>query len=107
MQMPIIVCGIGANKHNASQYTVLDFFLPAKNGVWAYIKRELHIVDNLEANVLLGMDIVLPEGWQIDLELEKLTLPQYSGIQVPIITKVRTSPKQFLVFSKKSTIVLP
>jgi hypothetical protein len=64
MHSPIQVRGID-NKPKASwEYVVADFYIPgsiASEKVLANFRRELHVVDKLEPNILIGMDIIGPE----------------------------------------------
>ena len=54
---------------------MLDLYLPGENGLT--ITREIHIVEGLDAKILLGMDIAELEGWIFDLDQEEWILPCY------------------------------
>lgn len=74
----------------------------------AKISREVHIVDELRANMLLGMDILVPEGAVIDLTNNILTLSKSEGIHIPVLV----SPKDpinvnQLVRIEKPTVIPP
>jgi len=90
MSTPQRVRGLGNNKHDASSYTMMDFYLPGQNGIIAHFRREIHIVDDLAANILFGIDIAVPEGWIIDLDDQTLTLPRNSGVKVQISTVAKS-----------------
>jgi hypothetical protein len=56
------VRGLGDKQHDANQFAVLDFYLPTDSHLVAHFKREIHIVNGLEANTLLRIDIAVSEG---------------------------------------------
>ncbi|KAI6244555.1 hypothetical protein HI914_07483 [Erysiphe necator] len=86
MEKDMKVKGLGSRLYDASQFVEVDFYMPTINGQVAHFRREIHIVDNLDTRILLGMDIASPEEWIIDLDSQLLTLPHNSGIQTRIIT---------------------
>ena len=57
MATPIIIRGLGANKHATNQYAITDIYILAKNSqrqlVIAHIQREIHLIPDLEANMLV------------------------------------------------------
>ena len=60
------VKGISGNEHSISEYVIATIRIP---GTWfktskvveAVITRELHVVDGLDANMLIGTDVMVPE----------------------------------------------
>ena len=102
------VRGIGDNLHDANQYTKIDFYFPTINGCIAHFCREIHIVDNLEANFLLGSDILHPEGWILDLPNEEAILTQNLGLKVKLTVVKRDNDKiRRNVFSKDKVVIKP
>ena len=79
MAPPLKVRGIGASKHETDEYILEPLYFPAisENGqrVVVPIKRELHLVDKLRANILIGNDIIGPEGITMDIAKEKAYVP--------------------------------
>lgn len=75
---PIRVRGIGAAWHDTSSYVMLDFYVPgiAKNSkpAIAHFKREVHLVDDLSAKILIGVDTMVPEEMVIDAGKQKITI---------------------------------
>lgn len=65
MATPITVRCLGANKHIINQYAITDIYIPAKDSqeqkVIAHIRSEIHLVEELKANILIGTDIMIPE----------------------------------------------
>ena len=57
-----------------------------KEGNPAIIKiiRDFYIVNNLKANVLIGMDILCPEKAVIDLPIGRISFGSYEDIAVPV-----------------------
>ena len=58
------VKGVGSLTHESNEYILLPLYIPAmKNGrkVLCKIQREIHLVHNLKAHLLIGNDILGPE----------------------------------------------
>lgn len=107
MESPIKVRGMGSKTYDASEFAVVDFYILTEAGTFAHFQREIHIVDDLSANLLLGTDIAVPEGWVIDLETQKLTLPHCFGLHSQIVTQTRAPGQAFKVFAKEKTHIPP
>ena len=107
MATPIMVRGLGANKHTTDQYAIADIYIPAKDGqgqeVTAHIRREIHLVEELKANMLVGTEIMTPELFVLDLSKKTafigscsysfdldIEIPRVS-IQRPVHTKTRAT----------------
>lgn len=63
MATPMAVQGIGTTQHITDEHAIVPFmFEGTQRGqpVLARFWRELHLVNNLEANVLTGIDIMEP-----------------------------------------------
>ncbi|KAI0996568.1 hypothetical protein K3495_g11612 [Podosphaera aphanis] len=101
MPTPMMVRGIGSHVHDASHFANLDIFFPDGKGNAGHIKRELHVVNNLPAKILLGIDIMTPEGWCVDFGSETLSLPHCANIQVPILTRSKVpEPRTAQIFTE-------
>ncbi|RKF55936.1 hypothetical protein OnM2_085014 [Erysiphe neolycopersici] len=107
MSTPMTVRRIGNHTYDASQFLQVDIFLPNGSGCAGHIKKELHVVNCLPAKALLGVDIMLPEGWCVDFESQTLTLPYCSGIQVPILVKSAFPEGPIPIFSKQRKVIPP
>lgn len=46
---------------------LLDIYIPGTGSRIAHIQRELHIIEELRAKILVGVDIIGPEGINIDV----------------------------------------
>ena len=76
MASPLKVRGLGTTKHETTEYITNPIYLPAvlretNTRVLACIQREIHIVDNLRAKMLIGNDILGPEKVVIDVAGQK------------------------------------
>jgi hypothetical protein len=64
MASPISVRGLGTSKHPSDEYAIVPMYFPGKdkdgNPVMAKITREVHLVDDLKANMLIGNDLIGP-----------------------------------------------
>lgn len=108
MASPITVRGLGVSRHATDKYAVVPIYLsgtkdgkPAK----ALIEREVHLVENLKANMIIGNDILGPEA--IDILASSATAHIGScGVTIPIAIKSRSSFQTRPVHATK-TVVLP
>lgn len=72
MSSPLKVRGIEPSKHKSLKFVALALYFPGKNGgrnlVYATLQCEIHFVEGLYANLLIGNDIMSPEAIVIDLK---------------------------------------
>lgn len=84
---PISVRGLSTSCHQTDEYVLIPFYCPSvnKNGqkALACIRRELHIINNLRAKMLIGNDIISTEYIVIDVASHKATI-RSCKIEVPI-----------------------
>ena len=107
MPTPMTVRGIGNRKHSASEYVKIKMYLPGKNGAIALIERELHIVDDLTAKALIGIDIMKPEGIVLDLKHDIMRIGACQNHEVPITVTTRGSRTNATIYSKKRMNIPP
>ena len=74
----------------------------------AIITCELHIVDHLDANILVGTDVMLPEKMDILLSDKILQIGTYN-VDILVQLQICASYQQhlFLVHTKATTTILP
>ncbi len=101
MPSPMTVRGIGTNTHDASEYVQLQMYLPGKNGT-ALIEREFHIVNDLTAKALVGIDVMKPERIVLDLGKNIMTVGSCRDIEVPITSSSQRPQVRASVFSNNS-----
>lgn len=106
MASPITVRGLGSNKHQTSEYVVTSLYLPSEDGTAMLAPREIHIVDDLKANVLIGMDIMVPEKIDI-LASQSKAMVGSCNMSVPIEVRTRGRPVSHPVHAKKAMIIPP
>lgn len=94
--------------YEARDFAVINIFLPSDHNIITYIRRELHILVSISAKILLGIDILSPEGWYFNIETETMTLPYCVGITIHIVTKEYLPPlTPVQVFSHSQTVIQP
>jgi len=71
----------------------------------AVIKREVHLVDNLAANLLIGINILAPEAIEINIKNKLMTLGNCEGIIVPIRVTPRGDRTRIYVKASKYTVI--
>lgn len=111
-EAPITLRGIGTNRHSTNEWTRLSFFMkgrtPEGKPVIIKFTREIHVVDNLKANILIGMDILGPEGVIIDLPNENVIFSKCGNVAVPVQATARDNVRiRRVVRSEKKQIIPP
>lgn len=78
--------GIGKRKVQSSKYVVLGMWFPGTNGT-AFIEREIHLVDDLKANRLIGIDIMKPERVLVDFDTDSATFRCCGNVSISVKTR--------------------
>jgi hypothetical protein len=90
---PVSVRGIDNKAQQTSTYVVLQLFIPAydSNGKskMAEIRREFHIVSDLRCKLIIGEDVIEPEGFVINSQARKASIKSCDNLNV----KLRITPK--------------
>lgn len=60
----------------------------------------------LDTRILIGINIVLPEDWIIDLDSQLMTLLKCIGIQIDIFIIVKNTKRRIPIYIKEKTIIL-
>lgn len=75
MSKSLRVKGLGSTMHDTDQYVLTPMLISGikEDGirVLCRILREIHLIDNLKARMLIGNDIVGPEGIVLDVSKSK------------------------------------
>lgn len=87
MVSPITVRGLGANRHQTSKYVITSLYFPGEDIIAMTSPRKIHIVDDLKANILVEMDVMMPE--QIDV-LASQSKASINSCQMSVSIEVRT-----------------
>jgi hypothetical protein len=90
----VSVRGIDNKAQQTSTYVVLQLYMPAydpSNGSSkiAEIRREFHIVSDLRCKLIIGEDVIEPEGFVIDSQARKASIKSCDNLNV----KLRITPK--------------
>ena len=107
MPTPMTVKGIGTKRHEASEYVRIKMYLPGKNGDFALIEREFHVVDNLTAKALIGIAIMKPEGIILDLQNDMMKVGSCQNLEVPIVVASKGPRTNATIFSNKRMVIPP
>ena len=105
MSSPMEVRGIGLTSHSANVYARVDFYLPGKDGRTAYFQREVHLVENLKANLLMGIDIISLEQILINTTREVATVRLYDNIKLALSIRTCSANVRKTIFSQKETCI--
>ena len=96
MSTHLNVSGIGTLRHKSAQFATISLYYSGENQagqqVYAPIKCELHLVDGLRVNILVGNDILSPESFAINISKNR-ALIGICGVTIAINARQR---RQFL-----------
>ena len=106
MFTPMTVRGLDTNQHDASEYARVAIYLPGSKGT-ALITREIHIVDNLSAKALIGIDIMKPECMTLDLQRDVMTIDSCQRLEVPIVIQIKGTSTDIVIFNKTRRMIAP
>ena len=71
MPVPLKVRGISVSRHKSGEFAFTALYIPSLNRegseVYACVLCELHLVDGLKANMLIGNDVLCIKGFTINL----------------------------------------
>ena len=91
--LPVTLRGIGANRHTTDKWTVLSLFIkgqtPNRRDVFIKFTKEFYIVDNLKANLLIGMDIIGPEKATINIPQGYIAFRTCGNARIPVQATAR------------------
>lgn len=96
MSIPLKVREIGASKHKSRKFAALLLYFLGKNNVgqlvYTPLTCKIYLVKDLKANLLIGNNIIFPEGFVIDIR-GKNALIKSCGVTITIDTRQK---EQFL-----------
>ena len=52
---------LGSNVYKTTKYIITLLYFPSKESTAIFIPREIYIINNLKANILIGIDIIVLE----------------------------------------------
>ena len=121
MPSKIPIRGLGTDLHYSDEYAGQTFYLEGNlagntqnTPAFAKITREVHLVDNLKAGILMGADILIPEYMVMDFAKQQMTIGCCKDLITPISTRTRSAPIKRVIKSKdrlslppRSTTTIP
>ena len=110
MASPLRVKGLGSAMHDTDEYVLVPIYIPAvrKDGikVLCRIHREIHLVDNLKAHMLLGNDIIGPEKIVLDVAQNKAYIGS-CGATATITSRQRGPYQRRTIHARKALTIAP
>ena len=110
MSTPFKVRGIGSSKHKSTQFAELCFFLLEEDNkgqkVYASIRYELHLVEGLRANILVGNDILAPESFVLNVGLGH-ALVGSCGVKIAVRARQRGPFLKKRLLAERDEVVPP
>ena len=100
----IIVREIEFNKHKTSKYVITPLYFSDKNVTVILISREIHIVNDLKANVLININIIILEKINILTFQAKIEIDNYN-INVFIKVRIKGRVVVYSIYIKKFIII--
>lgn len=95
------VRGIGASKHESRNFVLMMIYIPGINEkgceVYASISYELHLVDGLKVNMLVGNDVLCIESFAIKLSTSSTLIHSCS-------VKININARQYSEFLRHKTL---
>ena len=98
---------LSTNRHQTWKYAVCDIYLSkSKNdkNVISLIQREVHLVNDLKANMLIDNDIIDSEQFIIDMKIKQTTIENID-VSISIEVKSAKTSLQRLIHLKKIVII--
>ncbi|KAJ2992809.1 hypothetical protein NUW58_g2043 [Xylaria curta] len=107
---PVTLRGIGSNFHTTDEYVILPMYFQGKDPqgkpATALFEREVAIVEDLRAHMLLGTDILQLEKFDI-LMSKKAAIINSCNVAIPMDTTPKGKPQRAPVRSAEPTIIKP
>ena len=96
--------------HDTAEYMLISIYIPVikEDGtkVLCRIHREIHLVDNLKAHMLLGNDVIGPEKIVLDISQSK-TYIDSCGVTAIITSRQRDPYQRRVIHARKPLIIAP
>lgn len=110
VEAPITVRGIGSMTHKAADYVKLDIYIPGRlNGkpVLAHLKREAYVVNELQAKMLLGVNVLGPEEMRMDFKTHTVSIGSCIGTAVEMNVTPRSGKRTRRVVRTITMVQVP
>src|SRR5271170_486991 len=107
-QSPVHVQGIGDEMYLSKESVVLDVFFPdVTNTRLAKITREFHIVQDMDCGLLIGNDIIEPEGIVIDLAKKRMQISACDNMTCRLKVRRKRQTNRIIIRCAKETALKP
>jgi hypothetical protein len=107
-QSPVHIKGLGDEMYLSKESVVLDVFFPdVTNTRLAKITREFHIVQDMDCGLLIGNDIIEPEGIVIDLAKKRMQISACDNLVCQLKVRRRQRDSSHVVIRCAQTTVVP
>lgn len=108
MPVPLKVRGIGASKNKSGDFAFTTIYIPGidekGHKVYMSINCELHLVDGLKTNMLVGNDVLCIEGFAINLSTSSAFIHS-CGVKIDINARQNSEFLRRKALVSASTIV--
>ncbi|MCJ1286174.1 hypothetical protein MMC26_005519 [Xylographa opegraphella] len=98
---PVSVQGIGETFLSSNKYALFDLYIPCNGGQTARLNSGARLVNNLPVPLLVGTDIIEPEGITINVAERLATIESCESLQVPLSVVESTEERQEAFLQKK------
>ena len=110
MPVSLKVKGIGAFRHESGEFALTTLYMPdldrEGSEVYPCVHCELHLVDGLNANMLIGNDVFCTEGFTIHLANASVHILSY-GVTIVISARNHSQFLKRNVLANTTTFIPP
>ena len=111
LSSPIPVRGIGNTMHYISDYAVLSLYLDGqladKTAATGKFDIEVHLVEDLKANILVGNDVLAAQHVKLDLAQQTVQLGSCQDLVAPISVLARKEAGLKRTIRAKGSVIVP
>ena len=107
---PIPVRGLGDTVHQTHEYANVSFLIEGEldgKPATAELSGEVHVVDKLRANMLMGNDMIVPHGIVLDPANHRMTIGECKNITARINAVARGTPLIQRTIRAGTTVTVP
>ena len=106
MSSLILVQELGATIHNSDQYTKIDIYLADLDGCTVIISWEIHIVNNLQAKILVSINVLVFKDIVMNLLWKIIIISSCADIEISLIITIKSNTQvQHTVLVKQQIII--
>ncbi len=105
---PVHIKGVGDEMYLSKESVVLDVFFPdVTNTRLAKITREFHIVQDMDCGLLIGNDIIEPEGIVINLAKKRMQISACDNMACRLKVRRKRQTNRIIIRCAKETALKP